>query len=395
MSDVMIFGAGDYGDIAYRCFYDRCNIVGYVDNDESRWGGTMNGVPIYSPDIFKDNKYAIMIANKYRAADIKKQLHDDYGITEVMTFSYDVLGEFLDDDEATPGDELIVNFMGGLGNQMFQYAVYKIFQKRGLNVTADLTSFISPLHKKEEEENIFAMQRTFPSIVMKKCHMSVKKRYLSHELDAAEESGESIVFRQKQLAERAFDCAPVLDKMGKGYVTGWFQTYKFAQIVDDDLRRDFTFAYGEQKLQELSDKIKGGHYVCIHMRRGGYLLPSQRKRYGDGCNPAYYERAMEYIRNCFPDIRFCFFSDEIDWVKQNYDMEDAIYVNSSMFDTYEDWYDMRLMSCCSHNIIANSTFSWWGAYLNPNPDKVVIAPRYWFGDHSRAQDMCPPEWVRM
>ena len=271
----------------------------------------------------------------------------------------------------------------------------KIFQKKGLNVAADLTSFISPLHKKEEEENIFAMQRAFPDIAMRKCHISIKKRYLSHELDAAEESGESIVFRQKKLAECAFDCAPVLDKMEKGYVTGWFQTYKFAQIVDNDLRRDFTFAYGEQKLQELSDKIKGGHYVSVHMRRGGYLLPSQQKRYGDGCNPEYYERAMEYVRNCFPDIKFCFFSDEIDWVKQNYNMENAIYVDSSMFEKYEDWYDMRLMSCCNHNIIANSTFSWWGAYLNPNPDKEVIAPRYWFGDHSRAQDMCPPEWVRM
>ena len=96
------------------------------------------------------------------------------------------------------------------------------------------------------------------------------------------------------------------------------------------------------------------------------------------------------VGNC----KFIFFSNDMEWVKRNYNIENAIYVNSTLFDNYQDWYDMYLMSMCKHNIIANSTFSWWGAWLNSNKEKIVIAPNKWVNlcDY---KDIYPDDWIKM
>lgn len=93
-----------------------------------------------------------------------------------------------------------------------------------------------------------------------------------------------------------------------------------------------------------------------------------------------------------PDAAFCFFSNDMDWVKNNIQEKDALYIEKEMFTTYHDWYDMYLMSICKHNIIPNSTFGWWGAWLNQNPDKIVIGPKQW-RNRWEAKDWCPPEWI--
>ena len=90
---------------------------------------------------------------------------------------------------------------------------------------------------------------------------------------------------------------------------------------------------------------------------------------------------------------FVFFSNDVDWVKHNIKVEDAVYFERNMFAKYSDWYDMFLMSVCRHNIIPNSTFGWWSAWLNRNPDKIVVAPKRW-RNRWEAQDWCPEEWVR-
>ena len=98
----------------------------------------------------------------------------------------------------------------------------------------------------------------------------------------------------------------------------------------------------------------------------------------------------EKVNNC----RFYFFSDDIEEIKEHYKMDNAVYVEKAMFDGYEDWYDMYLMSICKHNIIANSTFSWWGAWLNRHEDKIVIAPEKWINSCDY-QDIYPKGWMQM
>jgi hypothetical protein len=87
-------------------------------------------------------------------------------------------------------------------------------------------------------------------------------------------------------------------------------------------------------------------------------------------------------------------SDDIEWVKDNLYIENAVYIEPKMFDEYSDWYDMYIMTCCKHNIIANSSFGWWGAWLNGNPDKIVIAPDRWFNNEDTPDIWCEG-WVKI
>ena len=128
--------------------------------------------------------------------------------------------------------------------------------------------------------------------------------------------------------------------------------------------------------------------------RGDYLEGSAKGAWGEVCTLYYYRRAMEYLKEKNRVSIVYFFSNDMQWVKENLMLKDAVYVEREMFDAYEDWYDMYLMSLCKDNIIANSSFSWWGAWLNQNPDKVVIAPKVW-NNLCDYQDICPPDWVRI
>ena len=102
---------------------------------------------------------------------------------------------------------------------------------------------------------------------------------------------------------------------------------------------------------------------------------------------------MELMKQKVPDSLFVFFSDDMYWVKQNFNKDDAIYVD---WNTGRDSYvDMYLMSNCKHNIIANSTFSWWGAYLNKNDNKIVISPAKWFNTEINDIDIIPDNWIKI
>ena len=114
---------------------------------------------------------------------------------------------------------------------------------------------------------------------------------------------------------------------------------------------------------------------------------------GDVCTEAYYNKAMDYMEQRLGNCQFYFFSDDIEWVKEHYRKSNALYIESNMFERYQNWFDMCLMSFCSHHIIANSTYSWWGAWLNPR-EKIVIAPKTWARSKNFA-DICPVEWIRM
>jgi hypothetical protein len=131
------------------------------------------------------------------------------------------------------------------------------------------------------------------------------------------------------------------------------------------------------------------------VRRGDYLKPRVRAAFGDICTAEYYREAVAYIRQKTADPVFFIFSDDIQWVKDNLPLPGAVYVTGNTGLT--GFRDMQLMSCCKHHIIANSTFSWWGAWLNQTPGKIVVAPAKWghgqFKNYSRK--LLPPSWHRI
>ena len=146
--------------------------------------------------------------------------------------------------------------------------------------------------------------------------------------------------------------------------------------------------------KEVLEKIKSTEAVAVHFRRGDYTKKRVADKYGS-CSVEYYKNAVEYIAEKYPNPEIFFFSDDIEWVKENLKFPyNCSYVANNTGD--KSFEDLRLMSCCKHNVIANSSFSWWGAWLNNNKDKIVVAPKKWLQDSSFAQDdIVPKAWIRL
>lgn len=157
-----------------------------------------------------------------------------------------------------------------------------------------------------------------------------------------------------------------------------------------------TFAFDEKMISSYTaamlEKISNSNNsISIHVRRGDYASGKY-----DGlllCSPIdYYKRAIQYMEEHLENPTFFVFSDDIGYVRENLEANNMVFVEGN--HGADSWQDMFLMSRCSHNIIANSTFSWWGAFINPNPDKIVVAPRRWWYYFDQ-DDVVPDEWIRM
>ena len=137
-------------------------------------------------------------------------------------------------------------------------------------------------------------------------------------------------------------------------------------------------------------QIKESNAVSLHVRRGDYLLHDVHNT----DKLEYYTKAMTYLESKVDNPTYFMFSDDIEWVKQNFrSQHKMIFVDFN--DAKTNYEDIKLMSNCKHNIIANSSFSWWSAWLNTNPNKIVTAPQVWFnGDMYDYTDLVPKSWIR-
>jgi len=379
--EAVIFGAGEWGRIAYYYYSKSINIICYVDNDKSIWNTQLNNLPICSPDILKENEYVVVIASKYFENTIKKQLFQEYGINKAIVFEINerVQEIYCENSIAKVENELIIAFKQGLGNQMFQYALYKVFIKLRKHVRADLSAYLKP------DMMPFELSDVFPNIQLLDCNQQLKDAYLK---------GKDKVYIETlpQGENGEMYCNDLL-KMEFGYIEGWHCSYKYPEMVRDELLKDFEFSHQRsEKLNELTDFFTRNNIVGVHVRRGDFLSPKYQRELGSICSKEYYMKAMEYIKQKCSGLIFCFFSDDIEWVKNTFNGENIIYIEKSMFEEYHNWYDLYLMSICKHNIIPNSTFGWWGAWLNQNINKVVIAPKR-CRKSLEIRDWCPPEWI--
>ncbi len=289
----------------------------------------------------------------------------------------------------------IIRFSGGLGNQMFQYAFMEALKSKGRDVRASLG-----FYNKHPDAMPFSLCSVFPEIdleyvsdsefdVIDEKWKEVKQRGIGEEYyqnyserffwveDAAKEPGtyHSEVFLTK-------NCVFV----------GYWQTEKYFTDIKDKLVQKFKFANVGLALSDFAEKLSGEVYVSVHVRRGDYLTYADS--YMGICTCDYYQAAIEYIRSREPNARFIFFSDDMDWVKNNIFVSEAVFFEKNLFDNYEDWFDLYLMTRCKHNILANSSFSWWGAWLNQNEGKIVIAPDKWIG-YSDTPDIWCDGWIRL
>lgn len=386
----MIFGAGAWGKMAYYYCKNKYEIIAYVDNNPKLWNTFLNGIPVRSPDILINSKAKVVLANLKCEKNIKEQLLKEYGIKYVLKLSVAVELEQTEelDISDTKEKELIVSYRGGLGNQMFIYALYRMLENRGKNVRADMLYYATYFRD-------FELTKVFPNTNICIASSYNIKNYRTIAPYMNEERSFTYYVEPNVMDDiKSFANESLLDNdLEWGYLKGYFQTRVFVQEVEDILRQEFTFCKSkDNRQQNVVRDIKAKNAVAVHIRRGDYLNVSEM--YGGICTEDYYQQAMDVIKVKVEKPFFYFFSDDIEWVKDNFREENAMYIEPQMFDDYHDWYDMYLMSECKHNIIANSSFSWWGAWLNNNKNKIVIAPKKWVNADSM-EDICPENWIRI
>lgn len=199
------------------------------------------------------------------------------------------------------------------------------------------------------------------------------------------------------IAERWYHFDPdVLRVSGDVYIDGYWQSEKYFEDIKPVLKEELTFKNAPDAVnQALISRIANTSSVCLHVRRGDYVTdPSVRERFGV-CTPDYYYSGIDILKSRLDNPELFVFSDDPDWVKANLRTDcPTTYVTHN--GPEKDCEDLLLMSQCKHHIIANSSFSWWGAWLCSNPDQIVVAPKNWCLDPSRdAKDVVPDGWLRI
>lgn len=259
---------------------------------------------------------------------------------------------------------IVTRFHGRTGNQMFQYAVGRALSLK-LGTSLALDDRLAIARGERSITRIFALDVEKNPDLPPASHTAKFAhfwwRYFGNSPRYVRENGLS------------FD-PTILEMKDDVYLHGYWQSEKYFSDYIKEIRSDFAFPKATGRNAELIDEIDGCTSVSLHLRRGDYVA---NETYAV-CNQNYYDRALKILCDSIPDeIHLYVFSDEPDWARQN-----LILPGSPVFVDHNgeqsDFEDMRLMSRCKHNIIANSSFSWWGAWLGNPAKRTVIAPKNWF-----------------
>jgi hypothetical protein len=286
----------------------------------------------------------------------------------------------------------IFQLMGGLGNQMFAYAAAKSLSlKRGIPVKFDFDCPYQHI-KYEYALGIFHAKAEFPTraeLKKVKPKRGIERRLY---LFLGKNTTPRLVRELQEFTFRdEFYAIP-----DNSYVTGFWQSEKYFLPIEKEIRKDFQFHFApDSKNQRHLDNIDRSNSVAIHIRRGDYVNVAKTQAVHGLCSVDYYQQAMAIIEKSVSDPVYFFFSNDIPWVKEN--------IKTSREHHFIDnntgaasWEDLRLMSRCKHTIIANSSFSWWGGWLNAYQKKIVIAPKQWMSNPTiDTKDLIPVTWMRL
>lgn len=290
---------------------------------------------------------------------------------------------------------VIIHMLGDLGNQMFQYAFgYATVKKKNEVFKLDINKFeLYDLRNYELE--LFSIDTKIAS------GEEVKKLKYNEE-NIFDKLFRKIRTKERKLSDRYYKEVHfnfdknVFESKGDIYFEGYWQSEKYFKDYRDDLLKQFTLKEEiHLKSQHYRQKIKDAESVSLHIRREDYVTNTHTNSVHGTCTLEYYQNAVLKIKEKISNAQFFIFSDDLDWAKENLDFIDRI-TFVELDKEVPDHEEMYLMSQCKHNIIANSSFSWWGAWLNQNPDKIVIAPEKWFNDTTiNTSDLIPESWIRL
>ena len=272
---------------------------------------------------------------------------------------------------------IIVNMACGLANRMFQYSYYLYLRKKGLNVTADFYNRAALAHESVEWNKIFPKAQYLQA--------SKKKIFFyGGGTDILSRSFRRFLpfLTRVQQMPTAFDAD--LPLKNNRYVMGVFQNASMVESIKDVILKTFEFQpFNDDYNIRLAQEMQGCTSVAIHVRkRKDY---TENKWFKDTCPFLYYQKAIEIMQQKLVNPHFYIFTDNPEWVNEHFTSYDFTLVEGNPTSGWGSHFDMQLMSCCKHNIISNSTYSWWGAFLNRNNEKIVIGPKQWFNPKSCAE----------
>jgi hypothetical protein len=286
---------------------------------------------------------------------------------------------------------VIVRLEGGLGNQLFQYAAGRtIALETGRKLLLDPSAYREDRLRSYQLDHFAIAARPLragdvPLLKLRRSRLRglVPRRWRY-----------GIVREAFPARVPVWPEAPV-DDAGTPYLIGYWQSERYFAAVADTIRRELRVkAAPDGANARLLDEIAACDAVAIHVRRGDYVSNPAATAYHGLCGLEYYAAAIRRLSGKVSQPHFFVFSDDLDWVRENLDTGHPTTWVGDNADT--PWEDLRLMAACRHFIVANSSFSWWGAWLGAWPGKQVIAPARWFrADHGGEGEIVPAGWLRM
>ena len=288
---------------------------------------------------------------------------------------------------------IIVGLKGGLGNQLFQYAAGRqLAHIHNTIVKLDTTAYYYGGPRQFELSHFNIQENIAVTAEIKKL-TEVKQNRLQKLfyplLHSHPKLSPNHIKYNKIPYKAAFFKLP--DNI---YLEGYWSSEKYFNDINDIIHLEFTFKKPlDETNQKFAEQITAVNSVSLHIRRGDYTEDSKAAQSHGLCSMQYYRDCIEYIIQKVNTPYFFIFSDRPDWVRNNLRLSHpAVYISHNAGS--KDYEDMRLMSLCKHNIIANSTFSWWAAWLNSNPQKIILAPKKWFADKKfNIDDIIPAGWI--
>jgi hypothetical protein len=284
--------------------------------------------------------------------------------------------------------------LGGLGNQMFQYAVGRALSlTREAPLRLDTQDFDGyTLHNGYELDQVFNIKAQTASsgdlrkVLGWRAFSPIRRRLFRSQL--ARFRGPNLFVDNQSGRPPQISAIPDMS-----YLMGNWQSEKYFKHVDDTIRRDFSFKTPlTGRNAETAALITDCMAVSLHVRRGDIAADPTALAVHGLCSLDYYQSAVEYVTARVAHPEFFVFSDDMSWAREHLHFGFPCHYigHNKGLDSYND---MRLMSLCNHHIIANSSFSWWGAWLNPHVEKIVVAPKQWFAADIDSSDVVPLIWV--
>lgn len=296
---------------------------------------------------------------------------------------------------------ITVKLMGGLGNQMFQYAAARqLAEQHNTDVQLDLTSLLDRRSRTDHvfrnyDLHIFKISENFTvPFLLTKFIGSAQSTPLIYRLSKYNKNNKHI------FAESHFNYHSEINQLPDNtYLSGYWQSPKYFSDIEDVIKKAFTFKKPLSPIaSELSKQILNTEAVCINVRRGDFVHLKTANAMHGVLPIEYYHHAINLIAEKINTPHFFIFSDDIEWCTENIKSPYPLTIVNHDYagKKFKDY--LQLMICCKHFIIPNSTFAWWAAWLNTHKEKIVIAPQNWFQDkklNAETFDLMPENWMRI